>query len=96
MISALNLIVKMVVLHLIMSRIIIIWIIKYFQVTERIYELTTKISKYYTCPELNIDFGEIGTSTVNIQDFGPFTIQVIDSVKDYADLMEEIFDFPKV
>uniref|UniRef100_A0A915NXE1 Alpha-D-phosphohexomutase alpha/beta/alpha domain-containing protein n=1 Tax=Meloidogyne floridensis TaxID=298350 RepID=A0A915NXE1_9BILA len=65
-------------------------------VTERIYELTTKISKYYICPELNIDFGEIGTSTVNIQDFGPFTIQVIDSVKDYADLMEEIFDFPKI
>nr|CAD2174750.1 unnamed protein product [Meloidogyne enterolobii] len=65
-------------------------------VTERIYELTTKISKYYICPELNIDFGEIGTSTVIIQDLGPFTIQVIDSVKDYADLMEEIFDFPKI
>ncbi|CAK5019969.1 unnamed protein product [Meloidogyne enterolobii] len=52
-------------------------------VTERIYELTTKISKYYICPELNIDFGEIGTSTVNIQDLGPFTIQVIDSIRSF-------------
>ncbi|CAK5089066.1 unnamed protein product [Meloidogyne enterolobii] len=52
-------------------------------VTERIYELTTKISKYYICPELNIDFGEIGTSTVIIQDLGPFTIQVIDSIRSF-------------
>uniref|UniRef100_A0A1I8BCH5 phosphoglucomutase (alpha-D-glucose-1,6-bisphosphate-dependent) n=1 Tax=Meloidogyne hapla TaxID=6305 RepID=A0A1I8BCH5_MELHA len=65
-------------------------------VTERIYQLTTKINKYYICPELNIDFGQIGTTTVNIQDLGPFTVQVIDSVKDYADFMEEIFDFPKI
>ncbi|KAF7635972.1 hypothetical protein Mgra_00004693 [Meloidogyne graminicola] len=65
-------------------------------VTEKIYQLTTKIDKYYICPELNIDFGQIATTTVNIKELGQFTIQVIDSVKEYADFMEEIFDFAKI
>jgi phosphoglucomutase len=45
---------------------------------------------------LNIDFGKISSTTVNIQGFGLFTVEVVDRVKDYADFMEQIFDFSKV
>lgn len=67
-----------------------------FQVTERIYQLSTKITTYHICPELSIDFTQIGTTNVTIDGFGAFVVQVIDSVKDYADYMEQIFDFGKV
>jgi phosphoglucomutase len=66
------------------------------QVTERIYQLSTQITKYQICADLNIDFGQLGSTTVAIEGIGHFTVQVIDSVKDYADYMEQIFDFSKV
>lgn len=65
-------------------------------VTERIYQLSTQITKYQICADLNIDFGQLGSTTVAIEGIGHFTVQVIDSVKDYADYMEQIFDFSKI
>lgn len=65
-------------------------------VTERIYELSTKIAEYRLCPELNVDFGQLGSTTVAIEGVGQFTVEVIDSVVDYVNYMEEIFDFGKV
>jgi phosphoglucomutase len=65
-------------------------------VTEHIYQLSTKITSYNICPDLNVDFGQLGSTTVAIEGLGNFTVQVIDSVKDYADYMEQIFDFSKV
>ncbi|KAI1705102.1 phosphoglucomutase/phosphomannomutase, alpha/beta/alpha domain I domain-containing protein [Ditylenchus destructor] len=66
------------------------------QVTDRIYQLTTTISQYKICPDLNVDFTQIGQSTVAIEGVGNFTVQVIDSVKDYVEYMEEIFDFSRI
>ncbi|KAH7724724.1 phosphoglucomutase-1 [Aphelenchoides avenae] len=65
-------------------------------VTERIYELSTKIAEYRLCPELNVDFGQLGATTVAIEGVGQFTVEVVDSVADYVNYMEEIFDFGKI
>ena len=61
-------------------------------VTNKIYELSTSISEYHICPDVKPDITAIGTHefTVNGK---IFTVEVIDSVKDYADYMREIFDF---
>ncbi|KAL3091545.1 hypothetical protein niasHS_005100 [Heterodera schachtii] len=65
-------------------------------VTERIYQLSTNIAEFRICPNLDIDFGQIGTTMATIEGVGQFVVQVIDSVQDYADYMEKIFDFPKI
>uniref|UniRef100_A0A0N5A3L7 phosphoglucomutase (alpha-D-glucose-1,6-bisphosphate-dependent) n=1 Tax=Parastrongyloides trichosuri TaxID=131310 RepID=A0A0N5A3L7_PARTI len=62
-------------------------------VTNEIYNLANKITKYEICSDLQVDFGVIGTNTHVIEGFGNFTVQVIDSVEDYVQLMKEIFDF---
>uniref|UniRef100_A0A0N5C2G7 phosphoglucomutase (alpha-D-glucose-1,6-bisphosphate-dependent) n=1 Tax=Strongyloides papillosus TaxID=174720 RepID=A0A0N5C2G7_STREA len=62
-------------------------------VTDDIYNLTTKIDKYEICADLQVDFTRIGESKYTISDVGEFTVQVIDSVEDYVNLMKEIFDF---
>ncbi|VDM36520.1 unnamed protein product [Toxocara canis] len=66
------------------------------KVTEAIYKLTTTISEYRICPDLNVDFMNVGKHDFNIEGLGPFTVDVIDSVKDYTELMEQIFDFGKI
>jgi len=65
-------------------------------ITDKIYQLTTTISSYAICQELNVDFSEVGQATFKIEGHGDFTVKVIDGVKDYADYMEEIFDFTKI
>lgn len=65
-------------------------------ITNKIFELTTTISSYQICPELNIDISATTQSTVKIQGQGTFTIDIIDGVKDYVNYMEEIFDFKKI
>ncbi|KAI8919836.1 hypothetical protein DFJ77DRAFT_450126 [Powellomyces hirtus] len=57
-------------------------------VTERIYQITTKISSYHNADLPDVDLSKIGTTK-----FADFTIEVIDSVDDYVILMKEIFDF---
>uniref|UniRef100_A0A0K0FJM8 phosphoglucomutase (alpha-D-glucose-1,6-bisphosphate-dependent) n=1 Tax=Strongyloides venezuelensis TaxID=75913 RepID=A0A0K0FJM8_STRVS len=62
-------------------------------VTDDIYNLTTKIDKYEICADLQVDFTRIGENKYTISNVGEFTVQVIDSVEDYVNLMKEIFDF---
>ncbi|VDM68838.1 unnamed protein product, partial [Strongylus vulgaris] len=65
-------------------------------VTNNIYEITTKISTYSICSDLQCDFRTIGRSEYDIDGVGHFVVDVIDSVKDYVELMQKIFDFPKI
>jgi phosphoglucomutase len=60
------------------------------------FELTKSISEYRICTELNVDFGQVGVTNVQINGVGQFTVQVIDGVDDYVEYMEEIFDFLEV
>ncbi|KAK6041902.1 hypothetical protein COOONC_20591 [Cooperia oncophora] len=67
-----------------------------FKVTNAIYANTTHISTYSICPDLQCDFSQIGRTEFDIENVGPFVVDVIDSVKDYVELMQKIFDFGKV
>lgn len=64
--------------------------------TNKIYDLTVAIKEYYLCPDLNVDFGAVGSDTFQIDGVGTFEVDVIDSVEDYVQLMSEIFDFNKI
>lgn len=61
------------------------------KVTEAIYAGTLAIAQYkiLEAPDVNLDL--IGTAQL-----GEMTVQVIDSVVDYAELMESLFDFNKI
>ncbi|KPF93102.1 phosphoglucomutase [Novosphingobium sp. AAP83] len=57
-------------------------------VTDAIYARTQTIDRWLTVDAPDVDLDTIGSSTV-----GGMTVQVIDSVADYAELMESLFDF---
>lgn len=61
-------------------------------VTNAIFELTKTISEYKICPELQPNISVIGSTDYQVEGRS-FTVEVIDSVADYATYMKEIFDF---
>ncbi|TMS35875.1 hypothetical protein L596_003171 [Steinernema carpocapsae] len=65
-------------------------------ITNKMYDLSTKITSYRICADLNVDFTQIGHYTQEVEGFGMFTVDVIDSVKDYVEMVEEIFDLSKI
>lgn len=67
-----------------------------FKVTEAIYKLSTEISSYYICPDINVDINQVGHSEIDVEGHGKFVVDVVDSVEDYVQLMKSIFDFHKV
>ena len=60
-------------------------------VSDKIYEETKKITEYRICDEADVDISHIGT-----QNFCGMEIEVIDAIKDYVELMQEIFDFDAI
>jgi len=60
-------------------------------VTEAIFARTRDIEEYLTLDADDIDLSLIGSVQL-----GEMTVDVIDPVADYADLMEELFDFPAI
>lgn len=69
--------------------------------TDAIYDATKRISRIKMCTALpDVDLGVVGTTTFvrgAASDPGvadSFTVQVIDSVEDYAALLTTLFDFP--
>lgn len=64
-------------------------------VTDKIYEFTKTIQYYSIVPDLKCPINKIGTYAYKV-DGSDFTVQVIDSVDDYVELMKTIFDFPKL
>ena len=58
------------------------------KVTEAIYARTLTLDRYHTVAAEEVDLDSIGRSTV-----AGMTVEVIDAVADYADLMESLFDF---
>ncbi|XP_059483478.1 phosphoglucomutase [Neocloeon triangulifer] len=66
-------------------------------VTNQIYSLTTKITEFLiTDTPVAVDLSKIGTNTFTIDSSKQFTVEVIDSVADYLQLMKEIFDFASI
>ncbi|KAL4401478.1 Phosphoglucomutase-2 [Malassezia pachydermatis] len=60
-------------------------------VTNKIYELTTKIDHYLVEQGEDVDLASIGETT-----FGSMKVEVIDSVKDYVEYLSKIFDFDMI
>jgi len=60
-------------------------------VTNAIFERTGTIDRYLTLDAAPVDLDEIGDRQV-----GDMTVSVIDPVADYADLMQELFDFDAI
>ncbi|MCW2393970.1 MULTISPECIES: alpha-D-glucose phosphate-specific phosphoglucomutase [unclassified Sphingobium] len=61
------------------------------KVTEAIYARTQTITQWQMVKAGDIDLDALGTVTV-----GGMAVEVVDPVADYADLMEELFDFAAI
>ena len=60
-------------------------------VTEKIFEKTKTIKSYKVIELPPIDLSKLGDST-----YGPLKVSIIDSVSDYVELLQSIFDFPLI
>ncbi|WP_054303512.1 alpha-D-glucose phosphate-specific phosphoglucomutase [Gemmobacter sp. LW-1] len=60
-------------------------------VTEAMFRRTTEITEYRISDAADIDLGRIGATSVD-----GMAVEVVDSVTDYAALMETLFDFPAI
>jgi len=63
--------------------------------TNKIFENTKSINKYFICPDLQCDFNTLGKYEFMIEG-NPFTVEVIDPTEDYVELMKNIFDFAQI
>jgi len=61
------------------------------KITDRIFEISKKISQYKIADVGPVDLDKIGTTMA-----GDMTVEVFDPVKDYAELMESLFDFDAI
>ena len=57
-------------------------------ITEKIYACTKTISSYKVLEASPVDLSKVWDTT-----YGPLKVSIIDSVKDYVELLETIFDF---
>ena len=60
-------------------------------VSDKIYENSKKIHEYKIMDTPDIDLSRLGTFKL-----GEMKIEIIDPVKDYVEMMENIFDFPAI
>ncbi len=60
-------------------------------ITDAIFRRTTTLDNYRIAAAPDVDIDTLGTSEV-----AGMTVEVIDPVADYADLMERLFDFPAI
>ncbi|KAJ8277912.1 hypothetical protein GJAV_G00081590 [Gymnothorax javanicus] len=63
-------------------------------VTDKIFQISKSIEEYATCPDLKVDLSTIGKQTFDLENkFKPFTVEIVDSVESYANMLRNIFDF---
>lgn len=60
-------------------------------VTDAIFQRTTTIDRWFAIDEPDIDLDTVGAT-----DVGGMIVEVVDSVADYAELMESLFDFEAI
>lgn len=60
--------------------------------TDKVYSISTKLGEYHLVENFECDVSKVGESHFQIGN-RDFTVQVIDSVQDYLELMKQIFDF---
>lgn len=57
-------------------------------VTNKIFEKSKTLNSYKIAEIPKVDISKIGSNT-----YGPIEVEIIDSVKDYVDMLKDIFDF---
>uniref|UniRef100_A0A672Z3J5 EF-hand calcium-binding domain-containing protein 7 n=1 Tax=Sphaeramia orbicularis TaxID=375764 RepID=A0A672Z3J5_9TELE len=62
-------------------------------ITNKIFEISKSLQEYHICPELKVDLSKIGKQTFEVESFKPFTVEIVDSVEAYAEMLRGIFDF---
>ncbi len=65
-------------------------------ITNQIFANSKEIAEYKTIAMDKVDVDTIGTTGFTQADGEVFTVEVIDAVKDYGDLMEQVFDFAAI
>ena len=66
------------------------------KITDVVFAKSKVIEQYRTCDLPLIDIDTLGETIFKNGENHTFTVQVIDAVKDYADLMQELFDFKAI
>jgi phosphoglucomutase len=61
------------------------------KITDAIYDITKSITEYKILEADDLDLDRLGAAQL-----GEMTVEVIDSVADYAELMGELFDFDRI
>ncbi len=64
--------------------------------TDRIFKLSGEIKTYNICNDLSCDFTKVGVSEYKVDGGSAFTVEVIDPMDDYVEMMKSIFDFPMI
>ena len=71
------------------------FLVFFLAITNQIYEISKQIKDYRISKTLDYDIKTVGIHKFKVLD-KVFTLEVIDPVDDYLQLMKEIFDFPKL
>lgn len=64
--------------------------------TDKIFALSQEIKEYRLCPGLEVDLSKPGVSSFEVEGFGGFTVEVLDSLEDYVSMCKDIFDFDAI
>ncbi|KAJ8392553.1 hypothetical protein AAFF_G00074310 [Aldrovandia affinis] len=63
-------------------------------ITDKIFQISKSIEEYAICPDLKVDLSTLGKQTFDLENkFKPFTVEIVDSVESYANMLRNIFDF---
>uniref|UniRef100_A0A3P9AL03 Phosphoglucomutase 1 n=1 Tax=Esox lucius TaxID=8010 RepID=A0A3P9AL03_ESOLU len=62
-------------------------------ITEKIFQISKSLTEYHICPDLKVDISKIGKQTFEVDTFKPMTVEIVDSVEAYAEMLRGIFDF---
>ena len=65
-------------------------------ITNHIFEMSKEISCYKICEGITVNLSSIGKEEWTVDNGNTFSVEVVDSVQDYLELMEEVFDFSKL
>jgi len=62
-------------------------------ITDKIFNVSKSLTQYKIVPEIKFDVSVVGKSLLEFDGSNKMTLEVVDSVQDYLELMKEIFDF---
>lgn len=65
------------------------------KITDTIYSYSKTITEYKLLDFGDVDLDRLGSTAIH-HDFGVMTVEVIDSVNDYSQLMASLFDFDRI